>query len=246
MVRYSKLAPVAGPVAPTPNPSTFESGDFIWPKKPDVYVPYHAGASATPEQDAPQWQQERTTFLESLASQPTHFNAAGIERLKLLDYKGFYALYVGDRPPEQFEPFGIGDGVYVGHVAIVELDANGTPWVVEALYRQGVIRQSYQQWLASRPGELVWHGRVRDFDTKERARIAAESKHYIGRPYNFWNFDLDDDKDFYCSKLVWLSVFKALGFAVDGKPNPDREFWLSPKQILNADAVLPLHVPAPY
>ena len=73
MVRYSELAPVASPVAPTPDPSTFESGDLIWPKKPDVYVPYHAGATATPEEDAAQWQKERAAFLASLANQPTHF-----------------------------------------------------------------------------------------------------------------------------------------------------------------------------
>jgi hypothetical protein len=47
----------------------------------------------------------------------------------------------------------------------------------------------------------------------------------------FWNFDLADASDFYCSKLAWLSVRDALSFAIDGDENPRRRFWFSPKQL---------------
>jgi uncharacterized protein YycO len=110
----------------------------------------------------------------------------------------------------------------------------------------GVVRTPYAQWLTSRPGEIVWHGRVRDIPADQLAQIAIESKKYIGRPYDFWNFDLDDDKAFYCSKLVWLSISRSLHFPIDGDPNPKRVFWFSPKQLLYAKTISRLHDPAPY
>ena len=130
-----------------------------------------------------------------------------------------------------------GGGIYVGHVAIVEIDQAGNPWVIEALLDHGVVRTPYAQWLTSRPGEIVWHGRVRDIPADQLAQIAIESKKYIGRPYDFWNFDLDDDKAFYCSKLVWLSISRSLHFPIDGDPNPKRVFWFSPKQLLYAKTI---------
>lgn len=232
--------------APLPDPGTFESGDFIWPKKPNVYVPYHAGATALPEQDEAQWEQEKEQFLHALETQSTHLSEEDVRDLRNLDYRAFYSIYAGDQQPEAFVGYSTGGGVYVGHVGILELDDQGTPWVVEALYRRGVIRQPYAKWLEDRPGEIVWHGRLRDLDEKERARIARESKEYLERPYNFWNFDLNDDADFYCSKLVWLSVFRSLGMAVDGNSDPKRKIWFSPKQLLNAESVVRLHNPAEY
>ncbi len=57
-------------------------------------------------------------------------------------------------------------------------------------------------------------------------------------PYDFWNFDLDDDRAFYCSKLAWMAIFRSLKFAVDGNVNPRRSFLFSPKQLLYAPTIV--------
>ena len=103
-----------------------------------------------------------------------------------------------------------------------------------------------RRWLANRPNEVIWLGRVKGRSNDERASIVEEAKKYINRPYDFWNFDLNDDHGFYCSKLVWLSVFRSLSFAIDGNSNPERAFWFSPKQLLYLPAIDRIHDPGPY
>jgi uncharacterized protein YycO len=122
----------------------------------------------------------------------------------------------------------------------------GVPWVIEALAESGVVRHKYDDWLRKRPGEIVWHGRVRELSKTARGQIPIESAKYLGRPYDFWNFDLNDDAGFYCSKLVWMSIWRALGFAIDGNSNSRRTFWLSPKQLLYLKTISRLHDPGPY
>ena len=77
----------------------------------------------------------------------------------------------------------------------------------------------------------------------------------LGKPYEFFNFDLNDDSGFYCSKLAWMSVWRATSraaqrapVAVDDNPNPRRSFfdWFSPKQLVNARRVTLLHKPGDY
>ena len=153
---------------------------------------------------------------------------------------------MGDQKPGVTGVYLSGSGIYVGHVGILDIDAAGTPWVTEALSRQGVITQSYAAWLKSRPGEIVWHGRVRGVDAAQRARIAAESKKHVGKPYKFWNFNLADDSGFYCSKLAWFCIQQSLNIPIDGNPNPKRWFWFSPKQMLYAEKIVRLHNPGPY
>src|SRR5262249_9633198 len=139
-----------------------------------------------------------------------------------------------------------GGGIYVGHVGLVEIDGDRVPWVIEALMANGVVRSKYDDWLRGRPGEIVWHGRVRQLDATQRAAIAIEAKKHLGKPYNFWNFDLNDDAAFYCSKLVWLSIWRSLAIPIDGGQNPKRVFWFSPKQLLYAPTVARLHDPGAY
>jgi uncharacterized protein YycO len=89
----------------------------------------------------------------------------------------------------------------------------------------------------------VWLGRLRGYDAQQRAGLAAEALKHVGKPYDFWNFDLDEDSGFYCSKLAWLAIYRALGFAVDGRTNPRRVLWFSPKQFLRLKAVEKLFEP---
>jgi len=231
---------------PLPNKSTFQSGDMIWPKKPGSYVPYRSGENSSFEEEQKRWSIERDKFLGSLKSNPGYLTSSQVHELRGLSYREFYARYAGNRKPNVPGTYSSGSGIYVGHVGILEIDSSGTPWVIEALWGRGVLRHPYDDWIKARPGEIVWHGRVRDIERERRARIVPVAKNYVGLPYDFWNFDLNDDAGFYCSKLVWLCSFRALGLAIDGNPDPRRAFWFSPKQLLYAKTIARLHDPGPY
>jgi len=230
---------------PLPDPSQFESGDLVWPKIPGAYVPYRSTGqmSVSIDSDRNNWERERAAFLSSTSSAQT---GGAYELLARIDFREFYARYAGDQHPDTPGVYASGRGVYVGHVGIIEIGDDDVPWVIEAVYGRGVIRSRYDQWLAARPDIVVWQGRVRDLDQPSRSSIALEAKKYVGRPYDFWNFDLNDDASFYCSKLVWLSIFRSFGFAIDGDSNPERAFWFSPKQLLYLDTISRLHDPGPY
>src|SRR6266699_5761246 len=40
---------------PLPNPTTFQSGDLVWPKKPGAFVPYKYALNTSTERDAASW-----------------------------------------------------------------------------------------------------------------------------------------------------------------------------------------------
>jgi Permuted papain-like amidase enzyme, YaeF/YiiX, C92 family len=231
---------------PLPNKSTFESGDFVWPKKPGKYVPYRNDVDASPDEERQRWQAEKEAFVKNIRANPSYFSDADITELENMTFREFYSRYAGDQKPGVPGAYSTGAGIYVGHVGIIEVDSNKIPWIVEALMTRGVVRTTYDDWIASRPGEIVWHGRVRDLGAEDRAKIVSDAKKYLGRPYYFWNFDLSDDSQFYCSKLVWLAIWRSLGFAIDGDSNPKRKFWFSPKQLLYAKTITRLHDPGPY
>jgi Permuted papain-like amidase enzyme, YaeF/YiiX, C92 family len=193
---------------PLPNAATFQSGDLVWPKKPGAFVPYRYVSNISADRDAATWYAERDAFLQRLAREPGYFTVQDISELKKLDFREFHARYVGDQKPGIPGAYSTGGGIYVGHVGLIEVDDSTVPWVVEAVLGRGVVRSRYDDWIASRPDEIVWHGRIRDLPAVDRAGVVSESKKYLGRPYDFWNFDLNDDAGFYCSKLVWLSVWR--------------------------------------
>ena len=172
---------------PLPRRETFESGDFIWPKKPGAYVPYNSASENSVNQDEQRWLREREAFLERVQREPTYLTQQDIENIRQLTYREFYARYAGDQTPGVPGNYSTGGGIYVGHVGILEIDDKNEAWVVEALGGQGVVRSKYDQWIKSRPDEIVWHGRVRDLDKASRAKIVDEAKKFLGRPYNFWN-----------------------------------------------------------
>jgi Permuted papain-like amidase enzyme, YaeF/YiiX, C92 family len=231
---------------PLPNPTTFQSGDLVWPKKPGAFVPYKYALNTSAELDAANWYAERGAFLARLSRDPKYFTAQDMAEFKSLDFREFYARYVGDQKPGIPGAYSTGGGIYVGHVGVIEVDESNVPWVIEALLANGVVRSRYDQWIAARPGEIVWQGRIRELPLGDRTRIASEAKRYLSRPYDFWNFDLNDDAGFYCSKLVWLSVWRSLQFPVDGNSDPRRKFWFSPKQLLYAHLIIRLHDPGSY
>lgn len=244
---HTSPASADGAELPLPDPALFQSGDFVWPKKPGAYVPYNSGSGNTPDLDRIEWMAERDAYLDEISKLPNNDVTTNqrIQTLRQMDYREFIAVYAGDQQPGMPGVYS-GGSIYVGHVGIIEVDDAKVPWVIEALSSQGVVRQSYANWLNQRTGQLVWLGRLKQLPAVERAKVVVEAKAHLGRPYQFWNFDLDDAQNFYCSKLVWLSVFRSLGFAVDGKANPKRWLWFSPKQLLYVPTIDRLHDPGPY
>lgn len=247
LLNFSNLASQPRRDLPRPDPSLLQSGDFVWPKKPGAYVPYNVGSLNGPEQDRSQWIAERNAYLGKITQvlNPDPVVLERINALRSMDYREFIAVYAGAQTPG-IPGLYLGGGVYVGHVGIIEVDARGEAWVIEALMEKGVVRSKYLTWLEHRSDQVIWLARLRQLDGARRALVVHEAKKHLGRPYDFWNFDLNDDSVFYCSKLVWLSVFRSLGFAVDGEEKPRRVIWFSPKQLLNLPVLEKLHDPGPY
>jgi hypothetical protein len=232
-------------VLPLPDPKTLQAGDFVWPKKPGGYVPYNSGSGEDPQEDERRWLAEREVFVAK-GLWPNQFKQNEIEQLRKLSFREFYSRYAGDQIPDTPGVYASGSGVYVGHVGIIEIDDQQEAWVIEALWGKGVVRHPYKEWIKERPGEVVWQGRVRDRSLEQRKDIASKAKNYLGRPYDFWNFDLSDSSAFYCSKLAWLAIYEAMHFPIDGNPEPKRSFWFSPKQLLYLKTIARLHDPGPY
>lgn len=192
-----------------PDSGAFQAGDFLFPKEPDDWVPLKA-----------EWEAMKLEYLR------TELDARRAQVIEEMDYEEFREYYAGSR----LGPF------YVGHVAILERDEDGHPWIIEAI-SDGVLRVPYEDWREERNAEHLWHARLRDFEEKQRAEIAAEARRQVGKPYGFFNFDLEDDRSFYCSKLAWYSVKKKLGLALDGNPDPRRNIWFTPKQMIQLRAL---------
>jgi hypothetical protein len=232
---------------PRPNPNLFQSGDFVWPKKPGAYVPFNAGSANSPEIDREQWLREREAYLRKYenGSSADELLRQRLDKLRSADFHEFIAVYAGGQEPGVPGVYS-GGNVYVGHVGIIEVDSSKTPWVIEALLDQGVIRTRYTDWLKQRSDQVIWLGRIRQLSPEKRALVATESIRHLKKPYDFWNFDLNDDSGFYCSKLAWLSIYRSLGFAIDGNNNTKRSWWFSPKQFLYNPTIERMHDPGPY
>lgn len=234
-------------IAPWPNPARFQSGDLLWPNKPGGFVPYSDRGEPQPERAEKAWLNDRDDFVSKAQKGETHLSKAQIDSLKNMSFAEFYNRYAGDREIGGTELYSNSNAfTFVGHAAIVDVDDGGKIWIIEASLDRGVARKPYSEWLKPLSDSLIWHGRVRDVPQPARRGIAEEARKYVGRPYDFWNFDLDDDKGFYCSKLVWLSIFRAIKIAIDGNASPKRQFWFSPKQLLNSPQIIKLHNPSNY
>jgi cell wall-associated NlpC family hydrolase len=255
--------PAAGqPASDFPDPKTFQSGDFVWPKKKGAVVPRRR-IDEPPSEEQKAWEAARERLLQEDPAK-SGLSPEVAEKLKSMSYEEFETLYFAAPANPTSESGGRnvnigGQTIYVGHVGIIEIDAHGIPYVIEAGTLAGlkgrVTRSLYADWLKSHSDMQVWHGRVRDLRAGVRKRIAQEAVKQLGKPYAFFNFDLNDDSGFYCSKLAWMSVWRATSsrwagkpIAVDDDPNPRRPFfgWFSPKQLVNAKRITLLHKPGEY
>lgn len=233
---------------PRPNPQLFQAGDFVWPKKPQAYVPYNAGTSNSAAEDRALWRAERDAFLLKHAGAPTAdpLDRQRIQVLQGMDYREFIAVYAGGQALGQPGVYS-GGAFYVGHVGIIDIDPAGTPWVIEALMTKGVVRVRYRDWIEERFDSAIWLGRLKAFSSSARNDVVEFSRKQVGKPYNFWNFDLNDDTDFYCSKLAWLCCHRVLKISIDENPQSKRILWFSPKQMLNAKTSIEIiHNPGSY
>jgi cell wall-associated NlpC family hydrolase len=249
-----------GAVADFPDPSTFQSGDFVWPKKKGAVIPFSLPDSAPSNEEA-EWNAQHERFLRDAAAQGP-MPPDVLEKLKALRYSDYERSYFDEPSPSLTggpEARSLsGATVAVGHVAIIDIDAAGIPYVIEAipigpdaaLGKGGVIRVRYDEWLKDRAGSQVWHGRVRGLDRAMRKKIVDEALKQLGKPYQFFNFNLIDDSGFYCSKLAWMSTWRGANIAPDDDPNPQRGTrfppWFSPRQLTQAKQIEMLHKPGEY
>lgn len=251
------------PALPHPDAETFQSGDFLWPALPGAVIPYLRRAEKSAESEAAAWEREKRAFIESARNSSDPEMKAIADELEPLTFAEFQSRYFDGAagPGPQSRELGplIAGLPQVGHVAIIEIDGQGKRWVIEAIpkaetryaslysrFADGVVRTPYDEWVTIHKEYNVWHGRVKDRPAAERAAIASEAKQFLGKDYWFWSFDLSDENAFYCSKLVWLSVWKAFGLALDGNPAFERHFWVSPKRLINAPTIELLYNPANY
>ncbi len=208
-----------------PNEADLKSGDLLWVKGADEIIPY-----AAPE-DSETWKERRDQFLQKNKEKQADYST-----LRNLTYNDFNRGYFFDRSyGETVENYSSGDEtISVGHMAIVEVTNNGKRYVIEAASpRLGVIKTQYKKWVSQLGKDrVIWAGR---FDKKINVHIPEIIKlanKQVGKSYDFWNFDLSDDKAFYCSKLIWYIVWKVTNIALDDNVNPTRFIWFSPKQAL--------------
>ncbi len=254
-----------GPVPDFPDPASFQPGDLLWPKRKGAIVPRTRSLTraAPPDEDGRAWEAARQQLLEGPAASDLSPEVA--ERLRTMSYAEFARVYFSATteeaprsapPPRSRSLLGIRQPISVGHVGLVEVASGGTPYVIEATpthpdgSKAGVIRTAYSDWLKRYTNIQVWHGRLGDLGAEPRRSIVAMARSQLGKPYDFFNFDLSDERGFYCSKLVWYCAWRAARIAADDNPNPRRGSrfppWFAPKTLLNAKRVRLLHNPGEY
>lgn len=227
-----------------PDPSAFQPGDILWPRKGNQYIPYGTQPAGTFKTDKTEWEREKQQFLSRVKTDPktSDYEQALASRLEGISFETFHERYVGDRGEGELSAQGWIP--YVGHVAMVFFK-DGAPWVVEAV--PGKVRTiAYEEWLSTRGHEYVWHGRIRGLTAEQRVHMIAEAIRHESKPYDFWNFHLADEGGFYCSKLMWFALFRASGIAMDDDPEPRRFFWYSPKQMFKSQHIQILYSPGDY
>jgi hypothetical protein len=231
--------------AAPPEPQLLQTGDLIWPKKAGAIVPYNSSPGDANDNDAANWRKEKEAYLNKirLEPDPSPEDKVRYSALEKMSYEQFINVYLNDSSPGQAATFGTGLPS-VGHVGIVQV-TDGQPYVLEAVPGH-VQRTAYVDWLQAHKDELVWVGRLKDVSPEKRAAIADLAAKQVGKPYDFWNFDLKNVSGFYCSKLAWLSILLGVGFAPDDDPNSQRTFWYSPKQLMKSKHVELIFNPGEY
>lgn len=229
-----------------PDGTTLQNGDLIWPRNGCTFVPYSGRAAYDYDREKAEWNAGRARYLDRVKRSDEAASEAS-RRIANLDFAEFLIEYEGDIQPGQFRPYG-GDGpLYTGHVAIASIEG-GQPWLIEAITASSncVRKIPYDKWLKERGNPEVWQGRLKGITEAQQVGIAREASSHLNVPYDFWNFDLLDANGFYCSKLAWMSIYRATGSPVDENPNPKRHIWFSPKQLMECKPVNVIFSPGTY
>lgn len=116
-----------------------------------------------------------------------------------------------------------GDGFV--HVAIVEVDSEGTAWLIDATPRKGVSREKLETKLLEEKGKAVL---MRLKDSTGVAASVQRAKGLIDSPYDF--AFLPDNDAYYCSELVYECFLR---------PDGSHIFSCQPMNFLDSEGNLP-------
>lgn len=116
-----------------------------------------------------------------------------------------------------------GDGFV--HVAIVEVDSEGTAWLIDATPQKGVSREKLETKLLEEKGKAVL---MRLKDSTGVTASVQRAKSLIGSPYDF--AFLPDNDAYYCSELVYECFLR---------PNGSHIFSCQPMNFLDSEGNLP-------
>lgn len=218
----------------------------MWPKTPGKRIYYNETPGVDEDEDRRNWDIDRSLFLDSFSAAGEVFPSHVIDEIRSMTYDVFVRLFSIARGAaakvrqEAIERFPYESG----HVAIIDIDkSTQRAFVIEAIKGTGVSISSYDSWSEHRSKQQIWHGRIKNLSLGDGARFAAAARSHIGKPYWLWSCWLDNDRHFYCSKLVWLSAMKAIERPLDGISSSYRFPWVSPAQILYGGSIDILHSP---
>ena len=112
------------------------------------------------------------------------------------------------------------------HVAIIQVDQTGMPWVIDATPKRGVSRYPLDSLVQANPGAAFLVKRLKD--TTGVSSFVKNALRFVGQPYDL-TF-LPDNDAFYCSELVR-----------DAYRRPDGSFLFdaTPMNFLAPDGSLP-------
>lgn len=116
-----------------------------------------------------------------------------------------------------------GDGFV--HVAIVEVDSEGTAWLIDATPQKGVSREKLETKLLEEKGKAVL---MRLKDSTGVTSSVQRAKSLIGSPYDF--AFLPDNDAYYCSELVYECFLR---------PDGSHIFSCQPMNFLDSEGNLP-------
>jgi hypothetical protein len=212
----------ASPTYATSFPSSvnLKHGDLIWARDKNSWVPYNYPAF---------------TALQAFSDKP---HATG-DWQAFANTSAFSALRESTKS-KKYDWFLDSVKWAPGHVAIVSRVGNDIEIIEAANAEEGVIKTPLDEWIDDwSDDDVFWVGHFKGLSKKQIADVVAVAKQQAvaHKPYNIKNTDLGDDSSFYCSKLIWYAVMKALDKAVDGDTNPKRVLPFSPKQLINSGSV---------
>jgi uncharacterized protein YycO len=245
---------VAQGVIPSPPAADkLEPGDFLWSKPYCSFVPvYKTGLVRMDPKDT--WDYLKNDFLNRRTPKTSSMGEKQIDILNGMSFDNFIDQFHGTETQQAVQKFVEQSKdakimkeitayeiakffhLYCGHAAIVgKPDSGGAPQVIEAEYNKTVVTIPYSDFCKNHDDGPIWHGRLKERTKEERVKVVEAAHDYTDHktPYEFYNFNLRDERNVYCSKLPWLCVYKAFGIALDDKPlDGVRWFWFTPKMML--------------